>query len=146
MGCLWGLTTFGAAIGARALAALLARRRGILDYIIRSADDKARLWRVIDGLAPKVWRVSITAYRSRRSNDQNRLAWKLYNAVAAETGYTPDEVHSLFKQKFGEPKVVKIGGVEVTEYTTRDRDVGWFSDYLDRCQAFAASELGVTIG
>ena len=117
-----------------------------MDYLIRSPDDKARLWRVIDGLAPKVWRVSITAYRARRSNDQNRLAWKLYNAVAQETGYTPEEVHSLFKQKFGEPKTVKIGGVEITEYTTRDRDVAWFSDYLDRCQAFAAQELGVSIG
>ena len=99
-----------------------------MDYLIRSPDDKARLWRVIDGLAPKVWRVSITAYRSRRSNDQNRLAWKIYNAVAQETGYSPEEVHSLFKQKFGEPKTVSIGGVEITEYTTRDRDVAWFSD------------------
>jgi len=42
--------------------------------------------------------------------------------------------------------LLKIGGVEITEYTTRDRDVAWFSDYLDRCQAFAAQELGVTIG
>ena len=117
-----------------------------MDYLIRSPEDKARLWRVIEGLAPKVWRVSITAYLSRRSNDQNRLAWKIYNAVAQETGYSPEEVHSLFKQKFGEPKTVKIGGVEITEYTTRDRDVAWFSDYLDRCQAFAAQELGVTIG
>ena len=116
------------------------------EYIIRSPADRAQLWRVIDGLSDKIWRVSITAYKSRRSNDQNRLAWKLYNAVAQETGYTPDEVHSLFKQRFGEPKTVKIGGVEVTEYTTRDRDVGWFSDYLDRCQAFAAQELGVVIG
>ena len=117
-----------------------------MDYIIRSDEDKARLWRVMQGLAPKAWRVSITAYRARRSNDQNRLAWKLYHAVAAETGYPPDEVHSLFKQRFGEPKTVKIGDVEVTEYTTRDRDVAWFSDYLDRCQAFAAQELGVVVG
>lgn len=116
-----------------------------MDYIIRSPADRQLMHEVIDKLADKPWRVSITAYRARRSNDQNRLAWKLYNAVAAETGYTPDEVHSLFKQRFGEPKTVKIGDVEVTEYTTRDRDVAWFSDYLDRCQAFAASELGVCL-
>ena len=117
-----------------------------MDYLIRSPEDKATLWRVIEGLGPKPWRVSIVAYRSRRSSDQNRLAWKLYNAVAQETGYTPDEVHNLFKQKFGEPKVVKIGRAEVTEYTTRDKDLAWFSDYLDRCQAFAAQELGVVVG
>ena len=117
------------------------------DHIIRSRSDKQRLWRLIDELSEsKPWRVSITAYKSRRSTDQNNLAWKLYRAVAQETGYTPEEVHSLFKQKFGEPKTVKIGGVEITEYTTRDRDVAWFSDYLDRCQAFAAQELGVVIG
>lgn len=117
------------------------------DYLIRSAPDKASLWRVLDGLAPnRIWRVSITQYRARRSTDQNALAWKLYRAVAAETGYTPDEVHSLFKQRFGEPKTVKIGNVEVTEYTTREKDVRWFSDYLDRCQAFAAQELGVVLG
>ena len=117
-----------------------------MDYIIRSPADRQLMHEVIDKLADKPWRVSITQLRARRSNDQNRLAWKLYNAVAAETGYTPDEVHSLFKQRFGEPKTVKIGDVEVTEYTTRDRDVAWFSDYLDRCQAFAAQELGVVIG
>lgn len=117
------------------------------DFLIRSPNDRAQLWRVLEGLSPtKIWRVSITQYRSRRSSDQNALAWKLYRAVAAETGYTPDEVHSLFKQKFGEPKTVKIGSVEAVEYTTREKDIGWFSDYLDRCQAFAASELGVVIG
>lgn len=146
MGCLWGLTTFGAAIGARALAALLARRRGILDYIIRSADDKARLWRVIDGLAPKVWRVSITAYRSRRSNDQNRLAFALYRAIADETGHNAEEIHVICKHKFGEPVTYKLGNLEVTEYRTRDKDVGWMSNYIDRVSAWAATEFGVSIG
>lgn len=118
-----------------------------MDYIIRSESDRARLHQVITSLNEKrPWRVSVTEYRVRRSNDQNRLAWRLYNAIAAETGYTPDEVHSLCKQKFGEPRTVKIGGVEVTEYSTRDKDVAWMSDYIDRVSAFAASELGVMLG
>lgn len=117
------------------------------DYLIRSANDRAQLWRVLESLSPsKIWRVSVTQYRARRSSDQNALAWKLYRAVAQETGYTPEEVHEVFKQKFGEPKRIKIGSVEAVEYTTREKDVAWFSDYLDRCQAFAAQELGVVIG
>lgn len=118
------------------------------EYVCRGREQlQAVASRIACQLSPdKIWRIGITPYKVRRSNDQNRLAWKLYNAVAQETGYSPEEVHSLFKQKFGEPKTVKIGGVEITEYTTRDRDVAWFSDYLDRCQAFAAQELGVTIG
>lgn len=117
-----------------------------MDYLIRSADDKARLWRVIDGLAPKPWRVSITAYRSRRSNDQNRLAFAIYRAIADETGHTVDEVHVICKHKFGEPVTYKFGDTEVTEYRTRDKDVGWMANYIDRLQAWAVSELGVSVG
>lgn len=117
------------------------------EYIVRSPEDKARMASAINALSEtKLWRVSVTPYKSRRSNDQNRRAWALYRAVADETGHTTDEIHAICKQQFGEPKTIKVGGVEVTEYTTRDRDVAWFANYLDRCEAWAAQELGVVIG
>jgi hypothetical protein len=117
------------------------------DHIIRTPEDKARLWRVVQGLSEDApWRVSITRYRSRRSNDQNRRAFALYKAISDETGHTVDEVHAILKHKFGEPKTVKMCGVEVTEYTTRDRDVAWFANYLDQCEAWAATELGIALG
>lgn len=115
------------------------------DYIIRSDEDKARLWRVMQGLAPKAWRVSITAYRARRSNDQNRRAFAVYRAVADETGHTVEEVHAICKHKFGEPTTYRLGEVEVTEYRTRDKDIGWMSNYIERLEAWAATEFGVCL-
>ena len=117
------------------------------DHIIRSPEDRARLWRVLEGLNPnRPWRISITQYRSKRSNDQNKRAFALYRAIADETGHSVEEVHTIMKHKFGEPRTYKMGDIEVTEYTTRDRDIAWFGDYLDRCEAWSASELGVTLG
>lgn len=116
-----------------------------MDYIIRSPADRQLMHEVIDKLADKPWRLSVTPYRARRSNDQNRRAFAVYRAIADETGHTVDEVHAICKRMFGEPTTYKLGEVEVTEYRTRDKDIGWMSNYIERLEAWAATEFGVCL-
>lgn len=90
----------------------------------------------------KIWRVTVEPYKYRRSDEQNNFAWRLYRGIAEETGYTAEEIHAICKHKFGEPRTVKYGETEIVEYSTRDKDTKWMADYLDRVQAWAASEFG----
>lgn len=119
----------------------------MVDYVCRGRkqlDDAAAL---VSRLSPeKIWRVSICAYKARRSTEQNNRAWAIYTAIARETGYAPAEVHEICKMKFGEPKVIKVGDEEMSVYSTRDKDVQWMSDFIDRCEAWAAQEFGVALG
>ena len=118
------------------------------DFVCRGREQlQAVANRIACQLSPdKVWRITVSVYKSRRSNDQNRLAFAIYQAIADETGHSVDEVHVICKHKFGEPTVYRLGDTEVTEYRTRDKDSLWMGNYLDRLQAWAASELGVSIG
>src|SRR5574343_341120 len=113
------------------------------EFVVRGREQlQAVASRIACQLSPdKVWRIGITPYKVRRSNDQNRLAFAIYRAIADETGHTVDEVHVICKHKFGEPVTYKFGDTEVTEYRTRDKDVGWMANYIDRLQAWAISEL-----
>jgi hypothetical protein len=117
------------------------------DYILRTHSDRQRVAEMLTQLAmDKPWRVSLTPYKSRRSSEQNNRAWALYRAIADETGYTAGEVHAICKAKFGEPRVIKMGDVEVTEWSTRDKDVAWMADYITRLEAWAAQEMGIALG
>ena len=117
------------------------------DYVCRGADQLASAAGVITRLSPaKVWRVSIAQYRSRRSSEQNARLWALYQAISKETGYAASEVHEICKAKFGEPKVIEIGGKSVTQYTTHEKDVEWFGRFMDQVEAWSAQELGVVLG
>lgn len=94
----------------------------------------------------KVWRVNVSAYKSRRSTDQNSRLWALYQAISKETGYAASEVHEICKVKFGEPKVIEIGGQQVTQYTTHEKDVAWFGEFMERVEQWAAEEFGILLG
>lgn len=117
------------------------------EWVCRGPDQLRSASERIAGLSPeKIWRVSVGPYRVRRSPDQNNRAWALYREIADETGYSPGDIHEICKRKFGEPRVIEVAGVRVEEYSTRDKDVAWMSMYLERLEAWAASEWGVVIG
>lgn len=117
------------------------------DWIVRGRHQlEEAANRILALSVDKPWRISVGPYRVRRSPDQNNRAWALYRAIADETGYSPGDIHEICKRKFGEPRVIEVAGVRVEEYSTRDKDVAWMSMFLERLEAWAASEFGVVIG
>ena len=97
--------------------------------------------------------VEITVERkyATRSQNQNRWYWScVVGLVAEHTGYTPDEIHEIYKAKFI-PKAMAFadGNGEVVEEvvlggSTTRMDTVQFSEYCERIRDWAAS-LGVVI-
>lgn len=90
--------------------------------------------------------ISIRRQKSRRSIDQNRLYWMWLRCLSDETGHTENELHDYFKQAFIGGHYRRIFGVRVTSpATTTTLNTAEFTQYLDKVNAFAAQELGVTL-
>lgn len=106
------------------------------------------LWPLTDG------EVLVTVMRAHatRSINQNRWYWGcVVKAVADHTGYTPKEVHEIYKALFL-PRVVAIEGARgnvVAEFevggSTRQLNKLEFGEYCEQIREWAASELDVHI-
>jgi hypothetical protein len=89
--------------------------------------------------------VEIVQRKAKRSIDQNRLYWMWLTCIETETGNDRNDLHEYFKQKFIQPETVVIFGETQTKHTTTDKSTAQFKEYLDKIQAFAASELAITL-
>ncbi len=79
----------------------------------------------------------------QRSNPQNRYyRGVVIKTAAAELGYSPDEMHEVFKFMF--LRVRDDKGFERVRSTT-ELTTGEFEDYLGKIRMFCASELGFSI-
>jgi hypothetical protein len=101
----------------------------------------------------KTHSVEIKAYRKNRSTAQNRTMWMWLNAMAPDFGYSADDLHEVFKQKFLglEEKVISVSknGKVLREALCRPKStasltVGEFSDYLRKIEATAVT-MGLTL-
>ena len=110
-------------------------------------DELDRAAQVIRALSPdKRWCIRINPYRAKRSNEQNKLLWAIYNEIATETGNDAADIHEAMKARFLPPVMVKLGEDEVAiNGSSAKLDVGEFSEFVEKVQAFAASELGIQV-
>jgi hypothetical protein len=116
-------------------------------FVCRGPDQLAAAAKAVAGLNPdKPWRIVIAPYRARRSHEQNALLWAIYGEIARETGNDTETIHEAMKARFLDPVVVKLGDepISVTG-SSRKLDVKEFSEFVERVQAFAASELGIIV-
>jgi hypothetical protein len=96
--------------------------------------------------------IRIERARATRSLNQNRWYWGcVVGLVADHTGYTPDEIHAIYKAKFI-PKPIalangngEICGEFVIGGTTTQLDTQEFAAYCESIREWAADELGVVI-
>ena len=93
----------------------------------------------------KPYTVEIVQRNAKRSIDQNRLYWLWLTCIGNETRNGRDDLHEYFKQKYIQPETVVIFGEERLKHTTTDKSTAQFKEYLDKIQAFAASELAITL-
>lgn len=92
-------------------------------------------------------RYEMTIKRSseRRTVSQNDLMWMWMACIERETGTPKDDAY-LYYCKLFLSKVVKVGDRETMVYETSSKlDTRRMSEFLDRIQADAASELGIQL-
>ena len=93
----------------------------------------------------KPWLIDIKPYKKNRSTAQNRLYWKWLEIISAETGYTRDELHELFKRVYlgSEDKIILGKQINIAKSTTGLSTTD-FTNFLISIEA-EAMDLGITL-
>lgn len=94
--------------------------------------------------------ISVRRLRATRSIQQNRFYWGVVvESLSEHTGYTPDEVHELLKQRFIPKKLAlcdgngEVKGEFVMGGSTRAMTTAEFHEYIESIRRFASEELGI---
>lgn len=97
-------------------------------------------------------RVTIEKIRATRSPKQNAWYWGcVVGAVAEHTGYTPEEIHEIYKAKFLPKRLAfadgngEVQGEFVIGGSTTRLDTLDFAEYCERIREWAAETLHVNI-
>lgn len=112
-----------------------ADREAVIEYINKLPEGKP-------------YNVEVVRRQPKRSMDQNRLYWLWLNCIAkdGELGYTADELHVVFAQKFLGARHRAIYGEQVLDVpSTRKLNTEEFASYLDKIQVFALTELDIEL-
>ena len=88
--------------------------------------------------------ISIKEDKSQRTLRQNRYYWKLLEIMEfqSEVGYTQEEWHEIFRQKFLDKKKYLLFEEEynITASTTK-LNTKEFTDYIEKIKRFASTTL-----
>jgi len=92
--------------------------------------------------------VSVTEYKAQRTNPQNSLYWARLSEIAdtAWVGgrqFDSDVWHEYFGDLFLPKRETPSG--KLVPISTTKLDVGEFTEYLNKIEAYAASELGLEL-
>jgi hypothetical protein len=96
-------------------------------------------------------RIIATTAEKKRNREQNARLWGyLYSTIAEQAWvdgrqYDKDQWHLYFAKKYGIFDEVEIPGGEIItrRVSTSKMNVGEFSEYMQKIEAEAATELGV---
>jgi len=109
------------------------------------ADILQGIWGMIAPRGNGEYRLLLEKNTKRRTVDQNRLLWLWLTCIGEETGNTPQELHDIYCAKFlaktaqfREETVWVVPG-------TSGLNTAEFGAFLDRIQAHAQTELGITL-
>ena len=94
----------------------------------------------------KVHQVKITCKRGKRTIDQNSLYWMWLSCISDNTGEDTERLHRFFKAKYILKENISLFGENIeSEPTTTNLDTKQFTEYLNKIQVFASSELGINL-
>ena len=121
-----------------------------LQILLRSPAQLTLLDRIASTLpidADHPIEVIIREQPKKRSSLANRYYWSVINQIASDAWvedrqYTPDVWHEYAKRKH--LGTIELPGGGIMAISTADLDVSEFAQYVERVEAWAATELGVT--
>lgn len=92
------------------------------------------------------YEAEIKKKRKDRTIDQNSLYWLWTTCIEQETGQPKEDIHEFFKMKFlGVSERTAFNLTFFVPNSTTKLDTKQFTDFLDQVQAFAATDLGITL-
>lgn len=116
-------------------------------FVFATPEQRKYCIGLIEALDPsKAWSVTVKQQRPRRSISQNNLLHQWLHIIADATGNELEDVKNALKDLYLPLKIVKVGKVErMVRPETSNLDVSSMGTFMDRVQAFAATELGITL-
>ena len=99
--------------------------------LFKSTDHRKLFDRYIEQFPDGKYTLDIEPEKKSRTSQQNNYYWFYLGLISEDTGYTTDELHTLFKGMFLSKEIKEVMGkpVRLTKSTT-DLSVGEFCDYL----------------
>ena len=96
-------------------------------------------------LANGTYSITVKKVQEKRSIAQNDLMWMWLTCIQNETGTNKDEIYMYYCKKFL-MKTVSVGHkMERIYMTTSKLNTEQMSDFLNKLQADAQTELGITL-
>ena len=122
-------------------------------FVLRGDEQARGLWAFLKNNwraladAGKPLAVQISPHKARRSLEQNKRYWAILNEISEHSWidgkrFSTDAWHEKFKRHFIGLEDVPGGGIVGISTTTLD--VGEFADYMNKVEAYAVDELGIT--
>lgn len=108
-------------------------------------DEKVRLYNVLKGLKGKN-KVEISKYRKPRSSRENRYYWKIIvGTLAAEFGYTAQEMHFELKRLFlsYQKPNIKTGELMTFVRSTTDLDTMEAEVFYEQVRVWALADYSI---
>lgn len=100
---------------------------------------------VFSTLANGTYHITIKRASEKRSIPQNDLMWMWLACIERETGTPKDDVYMYYCKKFL-MKTIEVGGHQERIYNTSSKlSSEQMTEFLNKIQADALSELGITL-
>lgn len=83
--------------------------------------------------------IELSIKGKKRTKSQNSKYWKLCGIVADQTGYSSNQIHDLFREKFLGEEELDFGNGLIQKQLkhTPDSTTSEFSDYYTLCEVFS---------
>ena len=90
--------------------------------------------------------ITVEHFRKRNSLSQKALYFMWMTEIGDDTGHSKNEMHHFFKREFLPPKVIELNGhVSEQPPSIADLTTVQMSEYMERIQAFAGTELALML-
>jgi len=116
------------------------------EFLITSPDSRQKAVDALMALGEGRWVCTLKRYQKRRSLNQNALLHKWLEIIADHTGHDMEEIKAMMKDRFLAKKPVTIGKVtRLIHPGTANLDVSQMSEFMSKVQAFAATDLQISL-
>jgi len=97
---------------------------------------------------PLPYQITVGRIKKQRSPDQNARLWLLHTEAARVTGYAPEEMHEFALMRHFGHRAQACGGIMMTVPLRRSSvlTIEEFTAFMERTEAWYASEFGVLLG
>ena len=91
------------------------------------------------------YKVTIERYTEQRTISQNALMWLWFTCIEQDTGTDKQEVHDYYCNLFLSRRILFNGKEKTVSGSTSKLNTVQMTDFMNKIQADAASELGITL-